>query len=190
MAKTRMTSRLRTLMITHAREATEAYISSTEVDAAYTLAAMLVTKAIHNVFPVADMEVLAKYDSTRQTNRAKMVSADGRRHFGFAFDQAITELSLTPNSTHNGDIGEVSEEVSHSCQVHEQLEDARDAKVDELYGTYVTLINTANNIEAIIDQWPACSKYAQSITGSTAVSALSQEAMNLITMTNVSLEEV
>ena len=187
MAKTRMTKNIKQMMINHAQKAARAYVSSEKLDEAYTAAALIIIELVQKDYPTKDMAVMGKYKSTTTINRVSCVSIAGR-HFVFHFDYDSDQKPTGPRNIFTCRIAPVSETVDEACAFHEDLQNKYDIAVEEVFAPYQTLINTSKNVEALIEAWPACASYARSITQSTAVSALSTEAIDKITSTNISLE--
>ena len=189
MAKTRMTKNIKQMMINHAQKAAHAYVSSEKLDEAYKAAALMMIELVQKQYPTKDMAVMKKYKSTSTFNRVSCVSVAGRHFvFHFDFDNDQVTKPIGPIQVYNCKIGPVSETVDEACAFHEDLQNKYDIAVEEVFAPYQTLINTSKNVEALIEAWPACASYARSITQSTAVSALSTEAIDKITSTNISLE--
>lgn len=132
----------------------------TAVRKAYLKAAPLVRKIVQTEYPPKDMKVLQKYEKADIDDCIKLRMTHGAvQDMVFNFDEGTGPLAV--ENTYNGKFYLADEETTDAVLQWKSVVDARDAKLREKKGDYLTLINAARTLEEVETLWPEASEIRQ-----------------------------
>ena len=154
---------------------------TSQVDAAYDLAASLVAAVLEGKYPKKDMDVLKKYNLGRQDSCVFLSPGYGQV-IRFNFRDQDTRVPHQPDRYCNGRTPHLlNDEQAQIVKTYEALKDQWERDVTARSRDFDALISVARTFEGLVEVWPAANQLREHICGkSSSVAAISAETISRI----------
>lgn len=186
MAKRRLNQDVRKKLFRLAEDSSTSPAEVAAEDKAYVRAAGLVRAAVDKGFPVEDMRVLEKYEAGCIDRCIRVADAEGQIA-GFQFRNDDDTAPLLPRGAGHRRAHKANAKTIDAIAAYDRAKIAREKAVNSTLEDYRAMIFGSRYAEDVLEIWPASGPILTAFiaSGSTAVAALSQEAIARIQKTNL-----